>query len=68
MTRILYSLLGIAIGIAILKYSPRILKFIGHDPDAERVFSGGLGGTNFFIKIFGLAIIIGSFFYLFGFF
>ena len=68
MTRFLYSLIGILAGVVILKYTPKILRFFGHDPDAERIFGGGLGGTGFVIKIIGLAVVLGSFFYLFGFF
>ena len=66
MSRILYGLLGILVGILILKFTHRLLKFFGHDPDADRIFSGGLGGTGFAIKMIGLAVVIGSFFYMFG--
>jgi hypothetical protein len=65
MMRILYSLIGIAVGILVLKYSVQIYNFFGQDMDMERVFSGGLGGTHTFIKLFGLAIVIFSLFYMF---
>ena len=68
LARIFFGLIGVAIGVLILRYSVALLNFFGRDPDAERIFSGGLGGTHFFIKLFSLGVIIFSLAYLFGYF
>ena len=64
--RFLYGLLGIIIGILILKYSPAIYNFFGKDPSAEKYF--GRGGTYKFLKLFALATVIFSLMYMIGFF
>jgi len=61
----LYSFLGIVLGILVLKYTYKIRRFFGIDPDMDRVFKG-LGGTYLFIKMFGLALIVFSLFFMFG--
>jgi len=62
----LYGLIGLIIGILILKYSPGIYKFTGKDNDAEQYL--GRGGTYKFIKIFGVVIVVFSLLYMLGYF
>ncbi|PIR97639.1 MAG: hypothetical protein COT91_00615 [Candidatus Doudnabacteria bacterium CG10_big_fil_rev_8_21_14_0_10_41_10] len=60
------SILVIILGFIILKYTPAIYRFMGQDPDAEKYLGGG--GTFTFLKLFGVALIIGSILHLFGYF
>ena len=64
--RFLLGLLGIVIGIILLKYTPAIYNFFGRDPSAEKYF--GRGGTYKFLKFFALAVVIFSLMYMIGFF
>jgi len=63
---IFLSILGIVVGILILRFSAGILNLFGRDPDAEKYL--GSGGTYTFIKLFGLACVVVSLMYLLGFF
>ena len=63
---IFLSIIGIGVGIFILKYSAGILNLFGRDADAEHYL--GSGGTYKFIKLFGVGVILFSLLYLLGFF
>ncbi|HLC44890.1 MAG: hypothetical protein A2722_04160 [Candidatus Doudnabacteria bacterium RIFCSPHIGHO2_01_FULL_50_11] len=51
---------GFVLGILILRFSKAIYKFMGQDPDAERMFGGGLGGTYTAIRLIALVLVVGS--------
>ena len=64
--RIFWGLVGIAIGVLVLKYTYPLVNFFGKASWAEKYFSGGLGGTYFLFKLIGILIILFSALYMVG--
>jgi uncharacterized membrane protein len=64
--RIFWGLVGIAIGVLLLKYTYSLAQTFGKFDWAEKYFTGGLGGTYFFYKIAGILVILLSALYMFG--
>ncbi len=62
--RIFVAILVFAFGFLIMKYAWQIEQWTGQSDWGQKYF----GGTNNFIKLIGLAIIVGSLMHLFGFF
>ncbi|MDP3741001.1 MAG: hypothetical protein Q8R08_01595 [bacterium] len=64
--RIFWGLIGIGIGILLLKYTYVLATTFGKFDWAEKYFSGGLGGTYFFYKAAGILVILLSALHMFG--
>ncbi len=64
--RFFWSLIGIIIGILILRYTYVLANAFGKIDWAEKYFGGGLGGTYFFYKLLGILLVILSALYMFG--
>jgi hypothetical protein len=62
--RIVWGIIWIAIGFAVIKYSFQITNFFGHIDWAEEHIGGG--GTYTLYKIVGIVVIVFSFLYMFG--
>ncbi len=65
--RFFWGIIGIIIGTLLLKYTFQLSNTFGKIDWAEKYFSGGLGGTYFFYKLFGMLAIVLSVLYMFGF-
>jgi hypothetical protein len=64
--RFVWSIIGIIIGVLIMKYTYSLVQTFGRIPWAESHLSGGLGGTYLLYKLIGLAVIFLSMLYVFG--
>ncbi len=64
MQTLIYAILGIGGGVALLVYTEPIKRFTGPMKFAEQHFGGG--GTYTFYKILGLGMIIFTFLWLTG--
>lgn len=64
--RIVSGLIGIAVGTLLVWKTYPIVSFTGKFDWAERIFSGGFGGTYFFIKLLGLALVVLSILHMVG--
>lgn len=64
--RFFWGLIGIIIGVLLLKYTYSLSQTFGKFDWAEKYFTGGLGGTYFFYKIAGVLVILFSALYMFG--
>lgn len=64
MFRILVGLIGIPVGYYILRYKDRVVMTVGKMEWAERYL--GAGGTYNAWVVIGMAVIAGSFLYMFG--
>ena len=64
--RIFWGSIGIVIGILLIKYAYRLISIFGKFDWAERYLSGGFGGTYFFYKLAGMALVFLSALYMFG--
>ena len=64
--RIFWGLLGIGIGVLLMKYTYSLTVTLGKFDWAEKYLSGGFGGTYFFYKLAGIIIIVLSALYMFG--
>jgi len=64
MNQILVGILGIPLGIIMLKYNKQVKDFVGDISWAEKHI--GSGGTYFFLKMISLLISILSFLYMTG--
>lgn len=61
-----WGIVGVIVGILVMKYSIRITDTFGKINWAETHLRGGMGGTYTFYRIAGLVIVILSMLYLFG--
>jgi len=64
--RFVWGTIWIIIGILLMKYTYNLTQIFGRFDWAEKYFSGGFGGTYFFYRLFGLAVIIFAGLYMFG--
>ena len=64
MDRILAIIIGWPLAFLIFKYRRPIKEFTGDIGFAEKIF--GMGGTNTFIVILGILLLIGSLMYALG--
>jgi len=64
MGQILVGIIGIPLGVLMLKYNKQIKDFVGDIGWAEKHI--GSGGTYFFLKIISLLISVLSFLYMVG--
>jgi len=60
----IWMIIGVPLGFAIIKYNEKIGGMIGDIGWAERTL--GAGGTYLFLKILGIVILIFSFIYPLG--
>lgn len=65
--RIIWGLIGIAIGTLILWKTYPLVGFFGKVSWAEEHLRGGLGGTYFLYKLMGLVTVLLSAMYMFRF-
>jgi len=63
---ILGGIVGVIIGILLIKYSVKLTESFGHVQWAEEHLRGGLAGTYSLYRLVGLAFIILSMLYIFG--
>jgi hypothetical protein len=64
--RIVVGLIGIIIGIMIVKKTYQLVEFFGKSSWAESKLGGGLGGTYVLYKIIGVVIIVFSAMHMLG--
>lgn len=60
------SLIGIVIGVILIWKTYPLVNTFGKFDWAEQYLAGGLGGTYFFYKLAGMALIVFSALYMFG--
>lgn len=60
------GLIGLIIGVALIKYAFQVTEMFGRVSWAEQHLRGGLAGTYSLYKIIGVVVIILSLLYMFG--
>ncbi len=63
---IFWGIIGVIIGVLVIKYSMPITDTFGRISWAEDHLHGGMAGTYTFYKLAGLLVIILSLLYMFG--
>jgi hypothetical protein len=63
---IIGGLIGVVVGILLVKYSFFLTESLGRFELAEKYLGSGMGGTYTFYRLFGVIVIILSFLYMFG--
>jgi len=63
---IFWGLIGVTVGVLVIKYSIWITENFGTIEWAEQHLRGGMAGTISFYRIVGIVIIILSLMYMFG--
>ena len=62
----IYSVIGIAVGFLLIRYSIPLTESLGRMDWAEQYLKGGLAGTYTMYRLLGVIFIVLSLLYMFG--